>query len=62
MGDVVNLRTARKRAARLRREKEADRNRIEHGRSKEERILAAREAKRAEQEWHGHRLTDHDID
>jgi hypothetical protein len=37
MGDIVNLRTERKRAARQRAEREAGANRLLHGRSKAER-------------------------
>jgi hypothetical protein len=46
MGDVINLRKARKRAKRKLGEQRADANRLLHGRSKAERILeAARQAK-----------------
>lgn len=40
MGDVVNLRLARKRMARAERERAADENRIRHGRTKTERSTA----------------------
>ncbi|WP_412051630.1 DUF4169 family protein [Hoeflea sp. Naph1] len=39
-GDIVNLRTARKRRDRADKEAAAERNRFEHGRSKAERELA----------------------
>jgi hypothetical protein len=40
MGDVVNLRTERKRAARLRDAEDAAQKRIAHGVSKQQRTLA----------------------
>lgn len=46
MGDVVNLRLARKAAARRDREELADRNRIRHGRTKAEREAAKIESER----------------
>ena len=39
MGDVVNLRMARKQKARAGREKLAAENRLNHGRSKSDRVL-----------------------
>lgn len=39
MGDLVNLRTARKRTKRRQAEQEAASNRLRHGRSKAERAL-----------------------
>jgi hypothetical protein len=41
MADVVNLRTARKRAQKQQAEKDAAKNRLAHGRSKSERKLDA---------------------
>ena len=40
MADVVNLRTARKRAKKIEAEKDAANNRLAHGRTKSERKLA----------------------
>jgi hypothetical protein len=46
MGDILNLRAARKRAARRKAEQAAEQNRHAHGRTKSERMLSdAREAK-----------------
>ena len=56
MGEIVNLRRARKQAARRLAEETAAANRLRHGRSKAERELeAARDAK-AGRELDGHRL------
>ena len=41
MGEIVNLRKARKRAARQREDKRAAANRVKHGRTKAERTLQA---------------------
>lgn len=56
MGDVINLRQARK--ARDRREKEAasGENRAKFGRAKAEKALEAASRARAERELDGHRL------
>ncbi|MBB3936602.1 hypothetical protein GGR05_002756 [Aureimonas phyllosphaerae] len=48
MGDVINLRLARKRAARAADAEVAERNRARHGIAKPEREMARREAERAE--------------
>jgi hypothetical protein len=58
MGEVVNLRMARKDKARREREKLADANRIAHGRSKAERKQAEAEARIADVRLDAHRLTD----
>lgn len=55
MAEIVNLRMARKRKARDEREREADRNRIVHGRSKAERQRLEAEQGRAERFVEGHR-------
>lgn len=47
MGEVVNLRQARKAAARRTREAEAAANRLAHGRSRAEREMTKAEADRA---------------
>jgi hypothetical protein len=57
MGDIVNLRKARKNAERSLREQAAATNRIKHGRSKAERNLeTARQAKLR------HHLDQHRVD
>lgn len=48
MGDLVNLRTARKRAKRRQAEQEASSNRLAHGRSKAERALEQSRSDRAQ--------------
>lgn len=55
MGEVVNLRIARKRKARTEKAAEADANRLKHGRSKAERQQARDEAERAALHLDGHR-------
>ncbi len=55
MGEVVNLRLARKRKARADREKNAERNRVEHGVSRRQREAAAAEKQRAERTHESHR-------
>lgn len=57
MGDVVNLKQFKKRAARDQSEKEAAANRTRFGRTKSERILDERRASRA-----GDLLDQHRID
>lgn len=58
MGDVVNLRTARKRMLREEKERRAELNRVRFGRSKAERMLARTEEQRATTDLDGHRLED----
>jgi hypothetical protein len=58
MGDVVNLRRARKARDRATAEAQAAQNRIEFGRTKAERKLAEAEKTLAERHLEGHRLTD----
>ncbi|CAG0996731.1 MAG: DUF4169 family protein [Rhizobiaceae bacterium] len=55
MGEVVNLRLARKRKARVDREQVAERNRAVHGRTKAERERDAAEASRTVRFLDGHR-------
>ena len=50
MGDVVNLNQIRKRRERVAADQRARENRIQHGRSKDERIKSAREAEKAKRE------------
>ena len=56
MGDVVNLRSARKRAKRQLAEREAAANRLLHGRSKAERELAAKRDAKARGDLDRHRI------
>lgn len=55
MGEVVNLRMARKRKARAEREKDAERNRAEHGVSRNQRAAARAETDRAGAALDAHR-------
>ena len=55
MGEVVNLRTARKRRVRAERETEAERQRAAHGRTRAEREGIEREAQRADRTLDGAR-------
>jgi hypothetical protein len=56
MGDVVNLRRARKAVARSQAEQKADANRIAFGRTKAEKSLTKGERDLAERHIEGHRL------
>lgn len=56
MGDIVNLRTERKRAKRHRAEQEAASNRLVHGRSKTERALAQARDEKARKSLDRHRI------
>jgi Domain of unknown function (DUF4169) len=56
MGDVVNLRTARKRAKRRQAEQTAAVNRLAHGRSKTERNLTQSESDKARKSLDRHRI------
>lgn len=56
MGDIVNLRTARKRASRLRGETRAAENRAAYGRSKADRKRDADERGKAARHLGGHRI------
>jgi hypothetical protein len=58
MGEVVNLRRARKDQARRRRDSEAEANRIAFGRGKAERDLAAASVELERRRLDAHRLTD----
>ncbi len=55
MGEVVNLRMARKRKARAEREQAAQRNRETHGLSRAERTIAEALKQRSARELDGHR-------
>jgi hypothetical protein len=56
MGDVVNLRQARKNRLRQRKAEQAASNRIEHGRSKTERALQKARRDLSDRELDGRRL------
>ena len=56
MGDVVNLRTHRKRAERKRKANRAAERRVQHGKTKAERLVTAARKKRAERDLDLHRL------
>ena len=60
MGDVVNLKRVRKRAAKESAAKEADANRARFGRSKSERTRDAQREKRAAELLNQHRLNGED--
>jgi hypothetical protein len=56
MGDIVNLRSARKRAKRQLAERKAAAHRLLHGRSKAERELAAKRDAKARRDLDRHRI------
>jgi hypothetical protein len=56
MGNVVNLRKARKQAKRQEDEARAAANRLKHGRSKAERLLEANRFERGRRELEAHRI------
>jgi len=56
MGDLVNLRTARKRAKRRQAEQEAASNRLVHGRSKAERALEQSRRDQARSNFDKHQI------
>ena len=56
MGDLVNLRTARKRAKRRQAEQQASSNRLVHGRSKAERVLTQSQSDKARTDLDQHRI------
>ena len=56
MGDVINLRRFRKRAARQREEERATANRALHGRTKAERLLEGAEAKKRRRDFDAHKI------
>jgi hypothetical protein len=58
VGDVVNLRRARKARDRASAEAQAEQNRIAFGRTKAERKLTEAEKTLAERHLEGHRLSD----
>lgn len=56
MAKVINLRAARKRAARLQEEQRAAERRAEYGRPKGERLLVKARGEKARREVDGHRI------
>ncbi|AXO16985.1 DUF4169 family protein [Thalassospira indica] len=55
MGDLVNLRQARKRKQRDEKTRKADQNRALHGRTRGERTLTEQERKNADKQHDGHK-------
>ena len=60
MGDVVNLKRFKKRAAREQSAKQADVNRLQSGRTKSERVLDERRSSRANEVLDQHRIDGED--
>ncbi|WP_084620081.1 DUF4169 family protein [Devosia chinhatensis] len=58
MGEIVNLRMARKQKVRSAKEVEAEANRLKFGRSKAEKRLLLAETNRAEKHIDGHKRED----
>lgn len=58
MGEIVNLRRARKARERVKGEEKAQENRLRFGLSKAERVLADKSQSLAERRLEGHRLGD----
>ena len=56
MGDVINLRKLRKRAARQREEERASANRALHGRTKAERLLDESQAEKRRRDFDAHKI------
>ena len=56
MGDVINLRRVRKRAARQREEERAIANRALHGRTKAERLLNESQAEKRRRDFDAHKI------
>jgi hypothetical protein len=56
MGDIVNLRTIRKRAKRSQDDREAQQNRLEHGRPQAARRLDEARAEKARNDLDQHRI------
>ena len=60
MSEIINLRQVRKRAERVAAAKRAESNRIAHGLSKSEKIMAKALKAKAERELEGHRIPGDD--
>ena len=61
MAEIVNLRMARKRAARQQRDSEAAANRTEHGIGKDDRALAEARRSKAKTDLDRHRIERGDV-
>jgi hypothetical protein len=62
MGQVVNLRRARKRQKREREEAAAAENRLAFGRTKAERLLDGGEREKALRDFEGHKIDRNDVE
>jgi Domain of unknown function (DUF4169) len=60
LGDLINLRTARKQARRRRAEQKAASNRLAYGRPKNERVLEQARSDKAKRELDSHRIESGD--
>jgi Domain of unknown function (DUF4169) len=58
MGDIINLRRARKAKTKVERDRNAEANRAMHGRTRVERTQSEAEKRRSDRELDGHRLGD----
>jgi len=58
MGDIINLRRARKRAAKQRDDERAASNRALHGRTKSERVLEAAQKERFRRSFDAHKIEE----
>lgn len=58
MSNIVNLRQVRKQNKRLKKEKNAEENRIEFGRSKQEKTISSFENQKANAELDGKKIDD----
>lgn len=58
MSNIVNLRQVRKQKKRLKKEKNADENRIEFGRNKQEKTISSYENQKANAELDGKKIDD----
>jgi hypothetical protein len=56
MAEVINLNRKRKAKSRIENEKKASQNRIKYGRTKQEKTIEKRNAKRVESHLEGHKL------
>jgi hypothetical protein len=62
MGDLINLRTARKQARRRRAEQRAASNRLAYGRPQSERALERSQGDKAKRDLDGHRIESGDAE
>lgn len=59
MAEIINLRRMRKVKARDTRDRQAERNRIAHGRTKAEKQISQTDRELHERRHDGHKLSDH---